>query len=52
MNKTSQTVASGGNVTQGAGATLQNQTSKGLSNAAGSIMQVVNTLFGGSNRQK
>ena len=41
-----------GNGTQGAGAALKNQTSKGLSNAAGSIMQRVKNLFGGSNGQK
>ena len=52
MNKTG--TAAGNNGTQGAGAALQNQTSKGLSNAAGSIMQGVKNIFGGKggNEQK
>jgi hypothetical protein len=49
MNKTN---VPDGNGTQGAGAALQNQTSKGLSSAAGSIIQGVKGLFGGGNGQK
>lgn len=50
MNKTNHSTSSISG-THGAGAALQNQTSKGLSDAAGSIMQGIKNLLGG-NRQK
>jgi hypothetical protein len=50
MNKTSQTSSNNG--TQGAGAALQNQTSKGLSNAVGSVMQGIKGLFGGNGQKQ
>ncbi len=49
MNKTDPIVS--GNGTQGAGAALQNQTSKGLSNAAGSIIQGVKNLLQGNGQK-